>query len=77
MSAAVLPDGREAMRKNARAKFVAKYGPIPDIRLGSMIELLAKPMAQLMKLPCLDEKGQLRPESGCAKRRDRMNNITA
>lgn len=42
--------------------------------IGDVVERLAKPIAKALNLPCLDKTtGNLRPESGCAKRRDRMN----
>jgi hypothetical protein len=46
----------------------------PARGLGDVVERIAKPIAKALNLPCLDKStGQLRPESGCAKRRDRMN----
>lgn len=45
------------------------------IRLGDAVEKLAKPIAKALKLPCLDGD-KLRPESPCAKRRDRLNRLT-
>ena len=44
-------------------------------RLGDKFEAIAKPIAKLLKLPCLDEKGKLRPESGCAKRKEMLNKV--
>ena len=41
--------------------------------LGDMVEAAAKPIAKALHMSCLDEKGNLRPESGCAKRRDSLN----
>jgi hypothetical protein len=41
--------------------------------LGDIIEALVKPLARALGLSCLDQDGNLRPESGCAKRRDRIN----
>ena len=46
------------------------------MRLGDAIETLAKPIAKALHLGCLDESGELRPESGCAKRRDFLNQLT-
>jgi hypothetical protein len=40
---------------------------------GDLIEQLAKPVARALDLPCLDPQGNLRPESGCAQRRDAIN----
>ena len=44
--------------------------------LGDIIERLAKPIAVALRLPCLDENKNLRPESPCAKRRDALNKLT-
>ncbi len=42
--------------------------------LGNAISIVATPIAQALKLPCIDpETKQLRPESGCAKMRDNLN----
>ena len=41
--------------------------------LGDIVERLAKPIARVLGLPCLDESSRLRPGSPCAKRRDRLN----
>jgi hypothetical protein len=46
-----------------------------SIRLGDLIERLAKPIAKALALPCLDSTGQLKPESPCAKRRDALNRL--
>jgi hypothetical protein len=43
------------------------------MKLGDAIEKAVKPVAQVLNLPCLDQYGNLRPESGCAKRRDSIN----
>ena len=43
--------------------------------LGDLVERLVKPIAIALKLPCLDEQNQLRPESPCAKRRDALNRL--
>jgi hypothetical protein len=43
--------------------------------LGDRVERLAKPIAKALRLPCLDEKSQLKPESPCAKRRDKLNEL--
>ena len=41
--------------------------------LGDVVERLAKPIAVALKMPCLDAKRELKPESPCAKRRDKLN----
>ena len=45
--------------------------------LGDKIEALVKPIAKAFKLPCLDKNGGLKPMSGCAKRRDKINQLAA
>lgn len=47
----------------------------PTLRLGDLAEKLAKPIARALRLPCLDAQGNLNPESGCAKRKARLNAI--
>jgi hypothetical protein len=43
--------------------------------LGDVVEGLVKPIAKALGLRCLDAEGKLRPESGCAKRRDALNRV--
>jgi len=50
--------------------------PFEKKGLGDTIERIAKPIARALGLPCLDENGELRPESGCAKRKQLLNNLT-
>jgi len=45
------------------------------MRIGDVVEALAKPIAKALRLSCLDENSRLRPGSPCAKRRDRLNAI--
>lgn len=47
----------------------------PARGLGDLVERIAKPFAVALKMPCLDENKQLKPESPCAKRRDFLNRI--
>lgn len=50
----------------------------PNIRLGDMVASLATPIARALHLPCIDPATQdLRPESGCAKRKAWLNNLGA
>lgn len=42
-------------------------------RLGDLVHDVVKPVAQVLKLPCLDAQGNLRPESPCGKRRAFLN----
>lgn len=44
--------------------------------IGDRVEAAAKPIAKAMGLPCLDSTGKLKPESGCAKRRDALNKLS-
>lgn len=46
---------------------------LQTVRLGDAVHAVAKPVAQALKLPCLDAKGELRPESPCGKRRAFLN----
>lgn len=42
--------------------------------LGDLVSKVATPLARALRLPCIDpETHNLRPESGCAKRRDALN----
>lgn len=43
--------------------------------LGDIVERIAKPIASALKMPCLDDSGRLKPDSGCGKRRDRLNKL--
>lgn len=45
--------------------------------LGTKIERLVAPVAKRLGLPCYGEDGKLKRESGCAKRRERLNALTA
>jgi hypothetical protein len=43
-------------------------------RLGDLVASIATPIARALKLPCIDPAtNDLRPESGCAKRKAWMN----
>jgi hypothetical protein len=48
---------------------------ISGIGLGDIVERIAKPIAKALHMKCLDENNKLRPESPCAKRRDKLNKI--
>jgi hypothetical protein len=44
--------------------------------LGDLVASVATPIARALRLPCIDPATkQLRPESGCAKRRDALNRL--
>lgn len=44
------------------------------IGLGDAVAAVATPIARALRLPCIDPATrQLRPESGCAKRKARLN----
>ena len=45
--------------------------------LGALTEKLARPVAKLLGLPCYDEAGKLKPTSGCFKRREKLNALSA
>jgi hypothetical protein len=49
--------------------------PKPKMGLGDMIEKAAKPIAKALGMDCLDDQDKLKPESPCAKRRDKANEI--
>jgi hypothetical protein len=45
------------------------------MKIGDAISTVATPIARALNLPCIDPAtNQLRPESGCAKMRDNLNN---
>ena len=46
---------------------------LPGVGLGDLVEKVAKPIAQALGMDCLDKDGNLKPDSKCAGRRDRMN----
>ena len=50
-------------------------GSARALRLGDKVERMVKPIAKLLKLPCLDKNGKLIPGTPCAKRRDALNKI--
>lgn len=61
---------------------VGTTDPCGDVRgpwrtgLGDLVAKVATPIARLLRLGCIDPKTkELRPESGCAKRRDALNRI--
>lgn len=49
--------------------------PKPVLRLGDIVEKLAKPIARALRLNCLQKDGTLKPLSPCAQRRDRLNRV--
>ena len=42
---------------------------------GDIVEMLAKPIAKAMKMDCLDDKGSLKPDSPCGRRKRHLNRI--
>lgn len=49
----------------------------PASGLGDIVHAVATPIARALKLPCIDPATkQLRPESGCAKRREYLNSLS-
>lgn len=48
-----------------------------SLALGDKLSRVATPIARILKLPCIDKNtGKLKPDSGCAKRRDKLNQWT-
>ena len=45
--------------------------------IGDVLETAFKPIAKALNLSCLDDSGQLKAESGCAKRRNALNKAHA
>lgn len=54
---------------------VPRWGPEnPEVRgLGDIVEAMAKPIARALHLDCVDKNGNLKAESGCAKRKEMLN----
>jgi hypothetical protein len=49
---------------------------IPKPKIGDLVASVATPIARLLHLPCIDPKTKdLRPESGCAKRKQKLNKL--
>ena len=47
------------------------------MKLGDAISTIATPIAKAVGADCIDkETGQLKPESGCAKRRQKLNDFS-
>lgn len=62
----------------ALAELRAIYrGPVQPAQrrgLGDMVAMVATPIARALRLPCIDPAtGDLRPDSGCAKRKAWLN----
>ena len=50
--------------------------PEPErLGFGDLVEIAAKPIARALKLSCLDEDGNLKPDSRCAKRKGGLNRV--
>jgi len=43
------------------------------VKIGTAIERAVKPIARLIRAPCLDADGKLKAGSQCAKMRDRLD----
>src|SRR4029077_10179195 len=66
-------DGRLAI---SAKDFLVAHKPEPRQRpgLGDLVSKIATPIARALNLDCIDPAtNDLKPESGCAKRRDEMN----
>jgi hypothetical protein len=49
---------------------------IPHLGLGDVIAAIATPIARALRMPCIDPAtGQLRPDSDCHKRKEKLNKI--
>lgn len=49
---------------------------VPSTRLGDLVAKVATPIARALGLGCIDKRtGQLKPRSGCAKRKNWLNSI--
>lgn len=55
--------------------FACPHG-MDKMGLGDLVALVATPIARALKLPCIDPATkELRPESGCAKRKAKLNQL--
>lgn len=45
------------------------------MKLGDAISSVATPIAGALGMDCVDEQGQLRPESNCGRRKQWANNL--
>lgn len=55
---------------------VERREPKPRLGLGDRIARIATPAARILRLPCIDPStGQPKPESGCAKRKRKLNEL--
>lgn len=59
--------------KTGSTKQAGPTRPRPPLGLGDMVETVAKPIAKALKLDCLDQNEQLKPQSPCWKRRAWLN----
>lgn len=64
--------------KLIRIQFLKPRTPSPESMrvtgLGDIVAKVATPIARALDLPCIDkETNKLRPESGCAKRQQALN----
>ncbi len=58
------------------AERAARKAAQNQIGLGDMVASVATPIARIFSLPCIDPvTKQLRPESPCAKRKAKMNQV--
>ena len=59
--------------KTGSTKQAGPTRPRPALGLGDMVETVAKPIAKVLKMDCLDQNEQLKPQSPCWKRRAWLN----
>jgi hypothetical protein len=58
-------------RQRSTGKIIAERKPFG---LGDAVAAVATPLARALRLPCIDPATkQLRPESGCARRKGKLN----
>lgn len=66
------PNGHFGQYERSKCKDVEEK----SFGLGDMVATVATPIARVLKLSCIDPKThQLRPESKCAKRKQKLNNL--
>jgi len=57
-------------------EYISHRRETTTVPLGDMVEKIAKPIAKVLRMNCLDKDGNLKPESGCGKRKAWLNKIS-
>lgn len=52
-----------------------RWPAVSQFGLGDLVEVASKPIAKALRLPCLNPDGTLKPDSGCAKRKEILNHL--